>query len=211
MVRVSSQGSCSVCCLKPRVKDSEVGPMPSLTMKIRFFLPSGMFAPLEAWPARECWYTTASTTTTAVASRAHAKRPISFQFLRAVPSCFPVCCPVRSASSSAIRSSLDSCDGGRLLAKRGSARGMLACTPVMKRSSRVCTSSRVYCYSKGEKDQECTEKRKRVRWFDESRGQITCLTRRSYRMFRGLSPGLASHVAECTLKLHRALVMTVTR
>ena len=163
MIRVSSQGSCSVCCLKPRVKASEVGPMPSLTMKIKFLLPLGMFAPLEAWSARECWYITASTTTTAVATRAHAKRPISFQFLRAydVPSCFPVLCPVRSASSSAMRSSLESCDGGRLLAKRGSARGILACTPVVKQVTKQSglPDRRVYDYSKGKTVEECTGKK----------------------------------------------------
>ena len=121
-MRVSSQGSCSVYCLQLLVKVRDVGPIPSLTMKTRFFFP-----PLPALPpsfpdvCELCCQTTANTITTAVAITAHTNNPISrhlchrfaFRDALVVAGVLPVRWPVRRASSSSMPPSPLFWEGGR--------------------------------------------------------------------------------------------------
>lgn len=111
MTSVSSQGSAFWYCLKLRASDSDVGPMPSETMKTRLRLPDGFSFVVACF-----WYTTASTMTTAVATRAQANKPSSlhlFHPVRGCSGCFPVRWPVSRASSSARSRSLECSDDGR--------------------------------------------------------------------------------------------------
>ena len=100
----SSYSSPPCTCLKLRVRDKLVGPMPSDTMKIKFLLPVGLFqgpaalgAGCEPWV---CWYMTARTTTATVATRAQAKMPTSRQKDQPYLRDWGLCWPVRRASSS---------------------------------------------------------------------------------------------------------------
>lgn len=73
-VRTSSSGRPSTCWRKLRVRESEAGPMPSETMKMRLRLPS---AGLGNFVELLCWVHTARTMRAAVARRAQTKRTIS--------------------------------------------------------------------------------------------------------------------------------------
>lgn len=121
---VSSQGSCSVYCLQLLVNVSDVEPMPSETMNMRFLLPPALLLPSplpDVWEL--CCHTTASTITAAVAMRAQTKRPISrhrwyrlaFRVALVVAGVLPVLWPVRRASSSSMPSSPLFCEEGRCI------------------------------------------------------------------------------------------------
>ena len=110
MTSCSLKGAPFWNCMKLRVKLRLVGPMPSDTMKMRLRLP---WLLLGALPDDELppvfWYTTASTTTPAVATIAHTSSPISRHLFHG-DSLRSVRWPVRRASSSAMSRSWNSED-----------------------------------------------------------------------------------------------------
>jgi len=136
----SSFGSTSVYCLKLLVIESEAGPMPSDTMKIRFLFPVGFPSSPQRLPgvfacARlDSWLTTmASATMVMVARMAYTLKPASRYFCHVDRSDLEVglACPVSKASSS-FASRIESRESFR------ASRGRSLCAIVRAGSS--CTS-----------------------------------------------------------------------